>query len=357
MQNQLEKVNHHYLRYANCWEDADLLRAGLQVRTGDRVLSIGSAGDNSFSLLVDDPELLVAVDVNAVQLKLIALKRAAFEVLDYEDFLRFLGFHPCSYRLRLLRCLRPVMSEEDFQYWHRQPERIERGILFSGKFERYFASFRRFVLPLIHGRERVDQLLTSKSESEQIDFFERHWNNHRWRGLFRVFFGKTMMGLLGRDPAFLREVRVPVGEFILGRAAAHLRSAACQWNYFLRFILTGNFGEQLPHYARAENFDPIRTRLSRLQLHEGLAESCFERFGQFDRFNLSNIFEYMSPPVFQRVSENLAANAAPSARFAYWNLMVPRRMSEVLPGLGELPAEGLPVDRGFFYRRFRVEGF
>jgi S-adenosylmethionine-diacylglycerol 3-amino-3-carboxypropyl transferase len=52
MEKQLQKVRHDYLRYANCWEDADILLAGLDIKTGDLVLSIGSAGDNSFSLLV-----------------------------------------------------------------------------------------------------------------------------------------------------------------------------------------------------------------------------------------------------------------------------------------------------------------
>ena len=354
MQNQLKKVNHHYLRYANCWEDADLLRAGLQVASGSRVLSIGSAGDNSFSLLTEAPELVVAVDVNAVQLRLIALKRAAFSVLEYEDFLCFLGFRPCGHRLRLLRQLHPALSETDFQYWQAQPERIERGVIFTGKFERYFAGFRQWILPLIHSHDRIRQLLSAKSDDEQVEFFERHWNNRRWRGLFRLFFGKTVMGLLGRDPAFLREVRVPVADFLLERAATQLRSVRCQWNYFLEFILTGSFGEGLPHYARAENFMAIKRNLSRLHLHQGLAETCFERFGNFDRFNLSNIFEYMPPAVFREVVEDLRAHAEPAARFAYWNLMVPRRMSDVLPGLSEASPAGLPADRGFFYRQFHV---
>ena len=39
------------IRYANCWEDADVLLDALQPKPGDRILSIASAGDNSLSLL------------------------------------------------------------------------------------------------------------------------------------------------------------------------------------------------------------------------------------------------------------------------------------------------------------------
>ncbi len=46
------------LRYAQCWEDADVLVAGLAVRPGDTVLSVASAGDNTLALLVERGSLL-----------------------------------------------------------------------------------------------------------------------------------------------------------------------------------------------------------------------------------------------------------------------------------------------------------
>ena len=66
-----KRVNFDIIRYANCWEDADILLAGLSPASGSKVLSIGSAGDNSFSFLVTDPELVAAVDINPTQLFLI----------------------------------------------------------------------------------------------------------------------------------------------------------------------------------------------------------------------------------------------------------------------------------------------
>ena len=41
------------LRYAQCWEDADVLLAALEIQPGDRCLSIASAGDNTLSMLTD----------------------------------------------------------------------------------------------------------------------------------------------------------------------------------------------------------------------------------------------------------------------------------------------------------------
>ena len=36
-----------FVRYANCWEDADVLCEALRARPGIRALSIASAGDNA----------------------------------------------------------------------------------------------------------------------------------------------------------------------------------------------------------------------------------------------------------------------------------------------------------------------
>ena len=73
-----EAVSFEFIRYANCWEDAELLLSTLGSREGQRILSVGSAGDNSLSLLTTQPEQIVAVDVSQVQLYLIELKKAAF---------------------------------------------------------------------------------------------------------------------------------------------------------------------------------------------------------------------------------------------------------------------------------------
>ena len=55
----LREVSLDFVRYANVWEDAAVLREGLRIRPGERVLSIASAGDNCLAMLADDPALVV----------------------------------------------------------------------------------------------------------------------------------------------------------------------------------------------------------------------------------------------------------------------------------------------------------
>lgn len=358
MGGHLHKVDHGYIRYANCWEDADVLCEALGVREGHRVLSIGSAGDNSFSLLMNAPELVLAVDINPVQLHLIELKKAAITALDRADCLAFLGFIPATDRTATLARLNAIMPGESRIFWATRTEQVAAGIITQGKFERYFAHFRKWMLPLVHGRKLCMALVDPKSGAEQERFYAERWDSWRWRALFRIFFSRFVMGRLGRDPAFLEQVQVDVGAFILGRAAAHLRSSACQDNEFLEFIWTGAFTRNLPHYMRPGHYERIRANIHRLHTFEGLAEAAFRAHGTFDRFNLSNIFEYMPEDVFAGVTRDLVDHARPGARLACWNLMVPRHLSSADGRLiheQELSDALTKRDKGFFYLSFRVD--
>ena len=149
MSKQLEKTSHDFIRYANCWEDADILVEALNVQPRERVFSIGSAGDNSFSLLMNNPELVLAVDINEVQLHLIELKKAAFKSLNYTDFLQFLGFSKSTKRGDLYTSVKGALPIESANYWDNNLTQIENGIIYEGKFEKYFELFRKKVLRIL----------------------------------------------------------------------------------------------------------------------------------------------------------------------------------------------------------------
>lgn len=354
-----DTVSFDLIRYANCWEDADALLEALAPKPGSSILSIGSAGDNSFSLLTCDPELVVAVDVNKLQLYLIELKKAAIQHLDYEELLAFLGFRPAADRKETFRKLKPFLPEETAIYWELQSEQISGGIIHQGKFERYFQLFAGKVLPWIHTRKRVEALLSPKSAEEQQAFYYKKWNTWRWRLLFKVFFSRYVMGKYGRDPEFLKEVKVNVGETIFNKAAVHLQSTGAQHNFMLRYNLTGSFGELLPHYLQPENIGKVKANLHKLEIREGYAEAAVEEFGAFHAMNLSNIFEYMNHEVFAATAGKLISSVEKGGRIAYWNLMVPRSVAAAFPGkavhLRELSEKLSVQDKGFFYKGLIID--
>src|SRR5947199_7899473 len=86
------------VRYAQCWEDADILVEGLDVRPGDVCLSIASAGDNALALLSRNPARVVALDLSPAQLACLELRVGAYRELEHGELLELIGSQPSRRR-------------------------------------------------------------------------------------------------------------------------------------------------------------------------------------------------------------------------------------------------------------------
>jgi S-adenosylmethionine-diacylglycerol 3-amino-3-carboxypropyl transferase len=360
------------IRYANCWEDADILCQALQPAEGKRFLSIASAGDNSFSLIASGAAV-VACDLSLAQLAIVELRRESFRRLSYEPMLGFLGVTPCQERTEIYEDIKSGLSDMAKDFWDGHRDAIASGFIHAGKFEDYFKRFRTRIIPLIHSRSKVAELLEIKSLEAQHEFYTRRWNTFRWRMLFRVFFSRFVMGRLGRDPEFFRYVEGSVAERILARTKHALTEISTANNPYLRYILTGNYSAgsagqngleapiALPHYLRKENFEAIRAGLDRLTLYHGSVQEAADqsRDDGFDGFNLSDIFEYLDSELCEQIYGELLTVARPGARFAYWNMLVPRQVPDSLANnvtrLDELAGKLFQQDQAWFYSAFVVE--
>ncbi len=350
------------IRYAQCWEDSRLLSAALKPG-GCHCLSIGSAGDNSFALLAAGAASVTAVEMNPAQIACIELRRAAYLALDHPEFLELMGSRPSSRRIEFYRACRTMLPPETRAFWDAQPELVTNGIGSAGKFERYFSVFRRFVLPLAHPRKRVLSLLDARSPGDRARFYQDVWNNRRWRWIFRIFFSRTLMGALGRDPEFFKYVEGSVADRILLRTRHALVELDPSENPYLHWILTGTHGHVLPDALEEKNFQVIRAALreDHFKVVHASIEACLAANPEkkFDAFNLSDIFEYMSEANTAELLAKLVAASNPGARLAYWNMLAPRSrpdsLAERLKPCASEAAALFARDRAFFYSRFVVE--
>jgi len=347
------------IRYAQCWEDAGVLLEALEPGPGKRCLSIASAGDNTLALLSRDPASVLALDLSAAQLACLELRVAAYRELQHGELLALIGATESDARVRFYQACRKHLSAGVLAFWDERTDLIAAGIGSVGKFEHYFRMFREQVLPLVHSRGRVRELLRTKSLEERRTFYDNQWNNLRWRLMFRTFFSRKLMGFLGRDPEFFRYVQGSVSERILKRTEYALTELDPAANPYIQWILTGRHNGALPAALREENFESIRRNLDRLQwrccaLEESLAEGW-----KFDCFNLSDVFEYMSPTSYEQLLKLILSSARSGARLAYWNMLAPRHRPESLaPFLRPLPevsARLFARDQAFFYSALVVE--
>jgi len=350
------------IRYAQCWEDSKLLTAAL-APAGKHCLSIGSAGDNSFALLAAGAASVTAVEMNPAQIACIELRKAAYLALDHRDFLELLGSRPSSKRAEHYQACRRLLPPEAQTFWDANPPTIASGIATAGKFERYFEKFRNLVLPLAHPRRRVRSLLEKRNPDERSIFYSKHWNNRRWKWIFRAFFSRKVMGALGRDPEFFKYVEGSVADRILDRTRHALVHLDPSENPYLHWILTGTHGDALPEALEEKNHEPIREAITAGKFHivNASLEELLETgsIPKFDVYNLSDIFEYMSEPNTAALLGKIHTASNPGARLAYWNMLAPRSrpnsMREQLKPLTTQADELFQQDRAFFYSRFVIE--
>lgn len=353
------QVDFSIIRYANCWEDADVLLQSLQLPSGSSICCIASAGDNALALLATQPKRVDAFDISVVQLYVTELKKAAFGSLDYDTMLSFLGVTKIdeTERLQIFDSIERKLGKPASEYWNTNKSVIAKGVVTGGKFENYFSLFRRWFLPLTHPQKTVQQLLQLKTNSEQKAFYKSTWNNWRWQTLMAIFFSRFVMGKYGRDPQFLKQVNIPVSQFIRQKAEAHLQSAYCTDNAFLQMIFTGNYQHSLPFYLRKENYEIIKSNLPKLNIIKADASQIVER-QPYDAYCFSNIFEYMPARQFEVLVQGWANLIPPASKLAFWNLMVPRSFAETSPNyFSKKSVSSILVekDNGFFYNRFCLE--
>jgi S-adenosylmethionine-diacylglycerol 3-amino-3-carboxypropyl transferase len=345
--------------YAQCWEDPEPLVRALAVTPKDDVLSIASAGDNSFALLLQRPKTLTAVDFNPAQLHLMELKMVATQ-LDFAEFAIFLGARPGKRRAATYRQLRAALSAGARQYWDRHGESIERGVIHCGRLERYLAGFRRWVLPLIHSRALISELLTAPGLSLQRELYAEHWDTRTWRWLFRLFFSRAVMARCGRRREWFAHVADgDIAETLLERTRLGLTAVPTRDNYFLEYMLTGCYRDLNagPLYLRPAHFGLLRDTVHRIRLVHSDLNGWLGRVraGTYTCFNLSDVFEYMPPAEADATWRLLVRSARSRSRLVYRTLFVPRQVPSgagitVPEDPGTEPAAA--PDRTFFYDRF-----
>lgn len=341
------------LRYANCWEDTDILLEGLQIGENEVGLSVASGGDNTLAMLLKCPKKIYAFDINPTQLYCTELKMTCIRNLTYEQTLAFLGLADCD-RLRVYAALRNELTGAARAYFDGNRKMICRGLIHAGKFERYFRLFRRYVIPLFSTRKTFYRFSRLEDTDEQWEFYSKKINNRRLKALFKIYFGSKVMGKLGRDKSFYDYVedKKDSDKDIKARFEYGISHTENRSNPYLNYIADNTFtGDCLPVYLRRENYETIRRNLDRVELIHGNLLSI--RNMTFDFFNLSDIFEYMSEEEFASNVVHLEELAGENARIAYWNMQNKRYIgSENFTYERELSERLFEKNKSYFYRDF-----
>lgn len=348
------------LLFSQSWEDPESDRQALQLRPDDALFCITSGGCNALGLLLQDPRVIYAVDINPAQSHLLELKKAAMRRLSFPEFHEFLGLRPSTRRIETLEQIAPDLSADAALYWRRRPRVILDGVLGQGRYEKFLRLFRTG-LRLVQGRDRIDSLFRCGSLAEQQTFYDGSWDSRRWRFLFRLLFNKRVLAKRGLSADYFRfdDGSASFSESFYRRAGHAFREIPIRENYFLAQYLLGRYLEpgSVPDYLKEENFETIRDRLERIQVVTLDAKVWLSRQqpGSIDAFSLSNICELMSLDDTAVTFEQVVRTAKPNARVCFRNLMIPRSIPENLRDRircdAEMSRKLLSEDRSVVYSR------
>ena len=104
-----QRASFEIIRYASCWEDADILVEALDIQPESQCLSIASGGDNAFAMLSKGPTKVTAVDLSLPQIAVGELKKSCFDKLDYDQKAEILS--------KVVRDSKSMARDYIFQDW------------------------------------------------------------------------------------------------------------------------------------------------------------------------------------------------------------------------------------------------
>lgn len=341
-------------------EDERTEQAALALSPGDRVLCIASAGEMPLSLLALGAGEVVAVDVDAGQLHLTALKLAAIRGLDRETALAFLGYLPASRAERRAQfsALTEFLCDEARNFWRDHEHVATGGAIWQGRYERYIRKLVFLARPLLH-RRTIEGLFETSSPEEQRAYFDREIARPAVRGLFRVAFNPRVFAGRGMDPRSLhfRKSEVPLGEQYFRQFRAFCTECPARDNHLLQLTLLGRLvnTRATPACFSPEGIATLRARhgsvrLSQEDVRTHLASTAP---ATYEKVHLSNLADWLSEDQFDALLRTLAARIVRPGR-AVWRFLhvargVPPDLRDLVRVDAELGARLAARDRFPFY--------
>jgi len=348
------------VNYSMVWEDPKLLLNTAKNLQNPKILSISSAGDNALSLLSLSGSSVTAVDMSEPQNQLLKLKKVALSRFSHEDYLKLLGYLESSpsKRLELYQKIKNELDNTCLIYWTAQEHVIKEGLIHCGRLEKYFNKFQEHGVQRIFSSDELDFLVNNKNIELQKQ--KIHEKTPHIKSFLADYFNQKSFSSEGRSEAQYKYVKkeVSIEKHITERTLEALQTQLIAENSYLHYIFTKTFSlDNLPDHVQAESFQKIKNNIENLEIITSDIESLLSGTqNNYDFFNLSDVFEYVSEEHFEVMLNVLNANSSQRAKICYWSLFVDRTPSKASHWElnTALSKKMFQIDRVWFYKNFHI---
>lgn len=315
--------------YSQMWEDPEVDREFLGLRSYHRVVGIASAGCNTLTYLLDQPAEVVGVDLNRHHLALAQLKLSALRHLPtHEDFFAMFadGADPANPE-RYHDCLRGTLDPETQRYWdERRLGGSQRIDVFAEGLHQRSAVGRAIGAAHLWAklnRCKMHRVLEARDLSHQREAYERE---------IAPLFKGALIGCLAKFPSTLYPLGIPAeqretirrasNEDVLGWLRGRIEHLACSHSVSDNYFAWQVFGRSydlnkrvaIPPFLTAENYAVLRARAGRVTFRHGrLTEYLAGRDrGSVNRFVLLDAQDWMTSGEVQALWTAIDHSADPS---------------------------------------------
>lgn len=306
-----------------------------------RAFCIASGGCTAFSLLIEKPIELHAVDINPTQVYLSLLKREALLQLPYEEALSCITKEASS----VYPALRDALPNEARAFWEEHVKLLSLGLGNCGVIERNMQRAMKLFRLFIHGKKTIQAMLGQKTRAEQEAFYKKRFDSWRFRAAFsiglsrpllRLVYGKDALRDLPKD--FASQMKRQIDEVFLG---SPIWENGYLWQLFL-----GCYPETqaaLPLYLQKRYNAQVKEGLARATLTHAEASAFLREHPKaYDFLALSNILEVSTPEMAKALLSAAKESARPGAMLCLRAIFPPRPyLQSLFSELGFSQDEGL----------------
>lgn len=360
------------IEYYSCWEDIEVIQNALKINANDVILSITSAGCNTFNFLLYNPKKIYSVDFNPYQNFLLELKIEAIKKLCYDEFLELLGITPSNNSVEIYHSIRPKLQNKTRMFWDLKTNIIKKGLIFVGEPEvKAIGKFLRF----LKGKETIDGLFKCKTVAEQADYFYKKIYGFPWNLSLKLAYSENLIRLQiclrmlnefhfrkKKSSELLRYLqRVSYQENAHNQLEFLLTKTSLINNYFVSLLLLNRyFSEKFyPPYLKKESFLLLKKRIHKIQIKTASLQNILKNLpdNSTTKFNLSNIFDWYDEKDFRKILSEIERVGKNGSRLFYSATRNDRAIPKNIKGIQsekEFASQLMKIDRTTIYNSFHV---
>ena len=300
----------------------------MDIQPGDSVFTIASCGSNAITLLLDNPSLIIALDLAPAQICLAKLQVACIKHLSHQEMLDFLGINRMSItsdqREQIYEEKLKKQLEESVQmYWNNNKSWIKFGVLYCGRREEKLrASAEDYFNIALDENDIIKLLGMGDDMEEQITFFKKFILTSHFRKAFDCLVWKRILARYD----FSKIANVDYASMWFERICKIVETIPAKKNYFLEYLLTGEISGNysMPEYLNKENFQILKQRVDRIQWVETDLVSWFNQCQgntiSFNKICFSNVPDWLEREDFSKLIRQVNKFSKPNSRIAFSRL-------------------------------------